>query len=101
VFHQFHAATVVLPDLIRGMHGAAQIGQAAQFLLNQLQAFMALPVRYLREGSITLLTSVQLVLFADLRDLRPQTQDFFLQNLQMIHMVSIPISGRVGDRPGK
>src|SRR5438270_885830 len=75
--------------LFDGLHFAAESRELGKFLLDGLQPFVSLAVSELSFGSGPAFSSILLVQFLDLSDLRTKTPDLFPKHFQMIHVVRI------------
>ena len=89
MLHHLKTAAVFFPPLVYRDNRTSQGRQTAEFLLNILKAFVALPVGYLVHGPAALLAPVLLILLVNFGDFRPQTHDLVLENSEMIHSVRI------------
>jgi hypothetical protein len=80
VLHHLDALAVFFAPLAYGYDGASQGCEASEFLLDILQAFVALAVRDLIHRAAALLPPVLLILLVNFGDFRPQTHDLILEN---------------------
>ena len=71
MLHQLQTIAVFFTSLVYRDDGPSQRCQLAQFLLDILEPFMSLSVRYLVQGSITLLTTILFVQLVNLGDFCP------------------------------
>jgi len=71
LLNHLQARAVLFSSLIDRYNGPSQRRQLAQFLLDILEPFMSLSVRYLVQGSITLLTTILFVLLVNLGNFCP------------------------------